>query len=200
MLIGDRVRLRALEREDVPTCARWMNDPEVREHLLVVAPMSIMAEERWVQMWLDRKDDYVFAIEAHAPVALTTVSTGHLPLSSDALAEGDWRHIGNIGLHRVDLLHRVATAGIAIGEKDCWGRGFGREALILLLRFAFHELGLNRVELEVFKGNPRAMKTYRAVGFVQEGVRREGAYKHGRFVDCFTMGILRREFDGLYGG
>lgn len=199
MLIGERVRLRALEREDAPACWRWMNDPDVREHLLVITPMSRHAEERWIEAWAERKDDNVFAVDAKVAGSPSMVLNGHLPLSPDALAEDDWRHIGNVGLHKVDLLHRVASAGIAIGEKDCWEQGFGRQALILLLRFAFHELGMNRVELEVFAGNQRAQKTYRAVGFVQEGVRREGAYKHGCFVDCIQMGILRGEFDALHG-
>lgn len=200
MLIGERVRLRALEREDAQACWRWMNDPDVREHLLVLTPMSKHAEERWIALLAERRDDHVFAVDAKVAGAPSMVLNGHLPLSPDALAEDDWRYIGNIGLHRVDALHRVASAGIALGEKDCWGQGFGREALILLLRFAFHELGLNQVELEVFEFNQRARKTYRSVGFVQEGVRREGAYKHGRFVDCITMGMLRGEFDALYGG
>jgi RimJ/RimL family protein N-acetyltransferase len=200
MLIGERVRLRALEREDAAACWRWMNDPEVREHLLVIAPMSRMAEDRWIEGLADRESDHVFAVEALVPGIHAVRAAERLPLSPDGLADGDWRHIGNVGLHDVDLVHRVAKAGIALGEKDCWGQGFGREALVLLLRFAFHELGMNRVELEVFEGNLRAQKTYRAVGFVQEGVRREGAYKHGRFVDCITMGILRGEFDVLHGG
>ena len=153
MLIGDRVRLRALEREDLHTLVRWMNDPEVRENLMVYEPISTQAEERWLEGLVERDNDYVFGIEA--------------------LIDQAWVHIGNVGLHGIDRHHRRAEIGVVIGEKDSWGQGFGSEALALMMRFAFHELGLHRIELEVFETNLRAMKTYRALGFVEEGVRRE---------------------------
>ena len=179
MLIGERVRLRALEREDINTLTRWMNDPEVRDNLLVFAPISTHAEERWLEGLLDRSDDYVFGVEA--------------------LVEGKWRHVGNVGLHGIDRHHRRAEIGIVIGEKDAWGMGYGSEAMALMMRFAFHELGLHRIELEVFETNLRALKTYRALGFVEEGVRRESIFKGGRFIDALHMGVLRPEFDARFG-
>lgn len=178
MLHGDRVRLRAIERSDVPAFVRWMNDPEVRRGLLVFEPLSTIAEERWVEGLADRPNDRVYAVEAEL--------------------EGRWRHIGNVGLHGIDLHHRRAEIGIVIGEKELWGRGYGNEALVVMLRFAFHELGLHRVELEVFGTNTRAQKTYRTIGFVEEGVRREAIYQRGRFMDAIRMSILRPEFDARY--
>ncbi len=180
MLIGQRVRLRAIERSDVPTFVRWMNDPEVRDNLLVFEPMSTMAEERWVDGMIDRPNDYVFGIEAGE--------------------DGEsWKHIGNVGLHGICRHHRRAEIGIVLGEKDAWGQGYGSEAMALMMRFAFHELGLHRIELEVFETNLRAIKTYRALGFVEEGVRRESIYKGGRFIDAIHMGVLRQEFDARFG-
>ncbi len=179
MLTGDRVRLRALEREDIPTLVRWMNDPEVRENLLVFEPVSTVAEERWLEGLADRPNDYVLGIEA--------------------LFAGRWKHIGNIGLHGIERRHRRAEIGIVLGEKDAWGQGFGSEAMALMMRFAFHELGLHRIELEVFETNLRALKTYRALGFVEEGVRRASIYKGGRFIDAIHMGVLRGEFDARFG-
>jgi len=179
MLIGTRVRLRALERKDIPTLTRWMNDPEVRENLLVFVPLSTAAEERWVEGLLDRPDDHVFGVEA--------------------LIEGHWRHVGNIGLHGIERHHRRAEIGIVIGEKGAWGQGYGTEAMALMMRFAFHELGMHRIELEVFETNLRAIKTYRALGFVEEGVRRESIFQGGRFIDAIHMGVLRGEFDARFG-
>jgi diamine N-acetyltransferase len=199
MLIGERVRLRALERDDLPTLVRWMNDPDVRRNLLVFEPISTMAEERWLEGLLDRPDDYVFGVDALAPTGHSLTGPGHLPSSADRLADGDWRHIGNVGLHGLNRHHRRAEIGIVIGEKDSWGVGYGSEALALMMRFAFHELGLHRVELEVFENNLRAIKTYRALGFVEEGVRREAIYQGGRFIDAIRMGVLRGEFDARFG-
>lgn len=178
MLVGSRVRLRALEREDIPRFVKWMNDPDVRGNLLVYEPISTMAEERWLDALQERSTERIFGIEAKL--------------------DDRWVHIGNVGLHGIDLHHRRAEIGIVIGEKDRWGKGYGREAMALMMRFGFHELGLHRIELEVFETNPRAMKTYQALGFVQEGVRRESVFMGGRFLDCVRLGMLRPEFDARF--
>ena len=88
----------------------------------------------------------------------------------------------------------VATLGIVIGEKEYWGKGYGTEAVKTMLRYAFHELGLNRVELETYSFNPRAQRCYERAGFRREGVRRGALYRDGKFHDIIIMGILREEF------
>lgn len=176
MLYGNRIRLRAIEREDIPTFVRWFNDPEVRQHIQMYEPLSRAQEEKWFQAQLERKDEFVFAVEA--------------------LAEGAWVHIGNTGLHRLDWKNRKAVLGIAIGEKAFWGQGYGTEAVRVLLRFAFLELGLHRVEVEVYAYNTRAIRCYEKAGFRQEGTRREALFRDGRWHDVYVMGILREEFPG----
>ncbi len=86
--------------------------------------------------------------------------------------------------------------GIISGEKDFWGRGHGREAIRVLLRYAFFELGLHRVELEAVAFNARAMRCYDAVGFKQVGVRREAFFRDGTFQDVILMDLLAQEFAG----
>jgi RimJ/RimL family protein N-acetyltransferase len=108
----------------------------------------------------------------------------------------EWLHIGNIGLHRIDLKNRTAVLGIFIGEKDFWGKGYGREAIRVMLRYAFFELGLNRVELETFDFNERAMRCYKAVGFKEVGVRRKAFFRDGAFHDLVLMDLLAAEFPG----
>ena len=180
MIYGKDVRLRAIEREDIDRFVRWFNDPEVRRYLLMYEPMSRAKEERWFEERLSRKDDIILAIEVR---------------------EWDrWVHIGNVGLHRIDWKNRVATLGIVIGEKEYWGKGYGTEAVRTMLRYAFHELGLNRVELETYSFNPRAQRCYQKAGFVREGVRRQALYRDGEFHDVITMGILRSEFEEGQGG
>jgi RimJ/RimL family protein N-acetyltransferase len=175
MLIGERVRLRSVEREDIPTFVRWFNDPEVRQYLLMYEPMSKAKEERWFEDQLDRKD-YLFAIEAQ-------------------IGE-QWIHIGNTGLHQIDWKNRMAVFGIVLGEKAYWGQGFGTEATRTILRFAFEELNLHRVELEVFEFNPRAIRSYEKVGFRHEGTRRQALFRYGRYQDVHLMAILQEEFLG----
>jgi|Deesub1362B_J571_1020462.scaffolds.fasta_scaffold00026_130 RimJ/RimL family protein N-acetyltransferase len=181
MIYGEGVRLRAIEREDIPTFMRWFNDPEVRRYLTTYEPMSRAKEERWFEEYLTRQNDLILAIEAREG--------------------GTWVHIGNIGLHRIDWKNRTATLGIVIGEKEYWGRGYGTEAVRTMLRYAFLELGLNRVELETFSFNPRAIRCYEKAGFKREGVRRQALHRDGSFHDVILMGILRSEFStGVLGG
>jgi len=174
MLIGERVRLRSIEREDLPTFVRWFNDPEVRQYLMMYEPMSMAKEERWFEEMLERKNDFVFAIEAQ-------------------IGE-QWVPIGNVGLHRIDWKNRTAVFGIALGEKAYWGQGFGTDATRTMLRFAFEELNLHRVELEVFDFNSRAMRSYEKAGFRHEGTRRQALFRQGRYHDVHLMSILQSEY------
>ncbi len=175
MIYGERIRLRAAEREDIPTFVRWFNDPEVRQYLLMYEPMSRAQEERWFERRLDARDDYLFCVEA---------------------AKGDgWVHIGNCGLHQIDWRNRHAVFGIALGEKAYWGQGYGTDAVRTMLRFAFEVLNLHRVELEVYDYNKRAQRCYEKAGFRREGTRREARYHDGRYYDSHLMAVLRDEFE-----
>lgn len=175
MIYGDQVRLRALELSDVPTMVGWFNDPEVRRYLLVFAPMSQMAEERWLKDIGASRDDFVFGIEAPTEA-------------------GGWQHIGNVGLHHIDWKHRSAVFGIVIGERACWNRGYGTDATRVMVRFAFHTLNLHRVQLDVFDFNPRARRAYEKVGFRLEGTRRQALFHDGAYHDEHIMALLEAEF------
>ena len=174
MLFGTRVRLRAIERDDLPTFVRWFNDPEVRQYLLMYEPMSMAKEERWFERRLEMRDDFLFAIEAHV--------------------DDQWVHIGNCGLHKIDWKNRNAVFGIVIGEKAYWRQGYGTDTAHTALRFAFNELNLRRVELEVYDFNPRARRCYEKAGYRHEGTRRQALFRDGRYHDVHLMAILRDEF------
>jgi diamine N-acetyltransferase len=174
VLIGEQVRLRAIEREDIPAFLRWFNDPEVRQYLLLYKPMSKGEEERWVEARQEARDEFIFGIEA--------------------LIGKEWVLIGNVGLVKIDWKNRAATLGIVLGEKEHWGQGYGTEATRLMLRFAFHELNLHRVELDVFDFNQRAMRCYEKAGFRREGTKRAALFRDGRYHDVHLMSILQEEF------
>ncbi len=176
MICGKKTRLRAMEREDIPLCLRWFNDPEVRQYLSMYMPLSVDEEERWFERQLERQDARVFAIETVEGV-----------------------HIGNIGLHDLDWKNRNAELGVVIGEKAYWGLGYGSDAIRTLLRFAFDEMNLHRVHLRVFDFNERAIRCYRRCGFREEGRLRQGLYRGGAYHDVLLMGILQEEFCDLQG-
>ena len=85
--------------------------------------------------------------------------------------------------------------GIGIGERDCWGKGYGTDAMRVVLRFAFVELNLHRVGLNVFEYNPRAIRSYEKAGFVEEGRLRGFLHRNNRRWDLIFMGILRDEWE-----
>jgi RimJ/RimL family protein N-acetyltransferase len=177
MFRGEKVQLAAVQREYLPKYVEWLNDWEVAQFLMpgILAPFNLDDEIEWYENRHKKEGNYLFAI---------------LTLAENKL-------IGNCGLHKVDLKNRSAIFGILIGEKDYWGKGYGTDATRTLIRFGFEELGLNRVELEVYDFNPRAIRAYEKAGFRRDGVHRQGLYRMGQFHDEIIMSILREEWDVL---
>ncbi len=106
----------------------------------------------------------------------------------------DDRNIGLIDLSGFNWTVRNAWVGIGIGERDLWGKGYGTDAMRILLRYAFMELNLNRVSLNVFEVNPRGIASYKKAGFQEEGRMREVLLKAGKRVDLIFMSVLRDEW------
>ena len=102
--------------------------------------------------------------------------------------------IGNIVLRGLSAEHRHAEVGIAIGDGESRGRGYGEDAMRTLCRYGFDDLDLHRIELTTLSYNLRAVRSYEKVGFVLEGRRREHRYKGGRYWDLLHMGLLRSDF------
>jgi RimJ/RimL family protein N-acetyltransferase len=104
-------------------------------------------------------------------------------------------HIGNIGLHRVDWKNRRAELGIAIGEKAYWDQGYGADAIHTLLKLAFREMNMHRIQLRVDADNARAIRCYEKAGFKEEGTLRDAVFREGEYVDQHVMSILQGEFE-----
>jgi len=114
------------------------------------------------------------------------------------LRESD-RLIGTCAFSQLDGDNGSALFHITIGERECWGRGYGTEATALMLEHAFGTLGLHRVGLAVFAFNERAIRSYRKVGFVLEGRSREAIWRGGAFSDEIHMSILAHEWQAIRG-
>ena len=181
MIVGKRVRLRAVERADLPVIQRWMNDPEILKRIYTYRHLSMAAEERWLEGLSGSNTDFVFAIE----VAAVAEGEGAPP-----------RFIGTTGMHAVDWKNRLCSVGIVIGESVEQGKGYGTEALRLLVRYAQEELGMHRVELEVYPFNLPAIRSYEKLGFRHDGTRRGATWREGRFQDVLVMGVLPGELLG----
>ncbi len=169
---GRLVRLRAREPEDEPLYHAWINDPDVTEYLSMSYPLSHAAEREWLS-------------------STTKVDYQSAGFAVETLAEG--RLIGSTGLHHTRPENREATLGITIGDKACWDGGYGTDAMRVVCRFGFEMMTLHRIQLDVIRGNDRALHVYEKVGFQVEGCRREAHFKHGRYLDVVHMGLLEGE-------
>jgi len=176
MIYGDRIRLTAIEQEDLPLFVEWLNDPEVRRGLMMYLPMSIAKEEKWFEAMLDRPQD-------------------SQPLGIEARKGDRWVKIGNMGFFDFDHRARKAEVGIMIGNKSYWNKGYGTEAITLLLKHGFETLNLNRIMLQVYEDNPRAIRCYEKAGFILEGRLRQARYFEGVYRDILIMSVIRSEWD-----
>jgi RimJ/RimL family protein N-acetyltransferase len=177
MLRGEKVLLRPLKRSDITSFLKWFNDPEVTQYLSFYLPMTEMAEEKWIED------------------AASRIQAGTSAFFVIEAIEGDSSQpIGNTGLHGINLKDHTATFGIAIGEKDYWGNGYGTEATQLILDYGFQQLNLHRISSSAFAFNERSIRLHKKVGFMEEGRQREAIFKNGRFHDHVMFGILRDEW------
>jgi RimJ/RimL family protein N-acetyltransferase len=177
ILIGKHVKLTV---EEVGVMAenfsRWQRDSEYHRLLSTEAfnPHSMKAIREWLEKNLEKDppEFYLFMIRK---------------LDDDRL-------IGEIDLGGMSLNHGDGFVGISIGEREFWGKGYGTEAMDLILRFAFLELNLQRISLDVFEYNPRAIRSYEKAGFIHEGRQRGMLNRDGQRYDLLFMGILRDEW------
>ena len=176
MIYGDRIRLRGVEREDIPLFVGWLNDPEVIENLMMRLPISTADEIRWFEKLAD-------------------LAPEEKPLAIGIQAGDGWRLVGNSGFHNIQWSNRSAEIGLFIGDKSIWNHGYGTAAVRLLLKHGFETLNLNRIYLHVYEPNKRAIRAYEKAGFVLEGRLRQARYKNGQYQDEFIMSVLRSEWD-----
>ena len=173
---GELVRLTAEEPQTLAAAfSRWNRDSEYTR-LLDFDPIHMWSEKKMKErlekdLDADPPKEYFFQVRE---------------LAEDKL-------IGFVGLFPI-WAHGNAWVGIGLGERDYWGKGCGTDAMRLALRFAFMELNLHRVTLDVFEYNPRAIRSYEKAGFREEGRRRQFILRNGRRWDEIEMGILREEW------
>jgi RimJ/RimL family protein N-acetyltransferase len=176
MIYGKRIRLRGVERSDLPQFQEWLNDPEVIEGLSIYLPLSMTDEEQWFER-------------------MSRLEQSEKPLAIEMKQGRGWRMIGNIGFFNIEWVNGCAEFGIFIGDRSIWNRGYGTEAVKLILRHGFETLNLHRIYLRVYSTNPRAKRSYEKAGFKLEGTLREAVYRRGRFADIHIMSVLRSEWD-----
>jgi RimJ/RimL family protein N-acetyltransferase len=174
-IAGPRVVLRPREVEEAEFYQAGISRPEIRAFLAVYGPITLCAERAWLEDASRPKDVFGFTI---------------------ALREGG-RPIGGCELRCGPSPHRTADLGIALFEEEFLGRGYGADAVKLLLEYGFDTLNLHRIELKVYANNPRAARCYEKCGFRREGSFREARWWAGRWWDVHLYGLLDPEWRTL---
>lgn len=181
-LFSERLRLRAAERSDIPLFLKWINDPQVTENLVHTMPFSSAEEEAWYERMIK------LPVEEHVLVMEIKQTDVEDP------GKVTWTAIGNIQLMDFDWRIRKAEVGIMIGEKEQWDKGYGTEALQVILEHGFNTMNLNRIWLQVYDKNIRGFTAYKKAGFIEEGRMRQAHYQHGQYYDIIIMSVIREEW------
>ncbi len=167
------IRLAPVEARDLPKINSWQNDPEIRDLIMGFrGPIRVETTAEWISNINEQnlKSRTVFAI-----------------IFGDNLS-------GIVQLQNIDWIHRVATLGIYVGDSEARGNGLGYAATALILDYAFFALDLHRVALDVLASNLPAVRLYRSLGFVREGVLRSAYSRSGRREDVEIHALLKQDW------
>lgn len=169
---GKRIYLSPVSLEDAEIYTKWLNDTNISDGLgSTHKVVSLEGEKEWFSNVL-KKGDYTFAIIKRDENTL----------------------LGNASIMDVNPVCRTGTLGIFIGEEKERNKGYGAEALKLLLDYGFNILNLNNINLAVFSFNKNAIACYKKIGFKEYGVRHECYFLNGKYYDEILMEILRKDY------
>lgn len=169
-LIGEKIYLRSLLPEDAEgNYRKWFNDKEVTKYMVNgTFPMTHNNIAEWIKHSNESKNDLILAI-------------------CDKNSE---KHIGNIGIHRIDWISRSGEYGIIIGEKDYWGKGCASEASKLIINYVFGYFDLHKIWLGVFSEHHAAIALYKKLGFNIEGEIKDAIFKNFVYHNKTLMGLI----------
>lgn len=171
-IYGKKVILRAMEKPDCELVREMFNDPEIEDLVVGWAfPVSQFAQEKWLDAHYGDQKNFRFVIE--------TEEDGAVGIAT--LTEIDWKN-------------RRATHGIKLANIDKRNKGIGTDTVMAIMRYAFDELGLHRLETTMFETNTASRGLYSKCGWVQEGINRECVYKKGAFRNLIVVGILASDY------
>jgi RimJ/RimL family protein N-acetyltransferase len=159
----------------------WVNNPEIRQFLLRCGPTMLETEEAWLSQMAA---DATRGTMTHA-MFLIVDKDGNKP-------------IGTIGLSQIDWKNRHALTGTFIGKKDMWGKGYGTDAKMLLLNWAFNELALNSIESHVIEFNRRSVAYSKKCGYKETGRLRQRHFRNGKYYDEVLLDVLAKEWHPLW--
>lgn len=172
-IVGEQIALRPLDVSmSLDDYLSWANDEETTRYLALTPPVSREDLLGYIGTFEGTEDRYLFG--------MFLLDTG--------------QHVGNITLQGIDRSHGRAETGLLVGEASAQGRGIGTEAIGLVCRFAFEDLGLHRVQAGVVEGNIGSERAFQKNGFAKEGCLRDEFLLDGQYRDAIRFGILADEW------
>jgi RimJ/RimL family protein N-acetyltransferase len=163
---GKKINLRVLEKNDLEKSLMWLKDTSINMYLSSnFRDYDREKELKWFEFIQNSNNDVVFAIEEKV----------------------SGLHIGNCSLDKINWERESCEMGIVIGDKNNWNKGFGSEAVKTITEFAFRKLGLQSVQLNVYKYNRRAIRVYRKCGFKLKGIEKRNHFYNGKYWDTLIM-------------
>lgn len=169
-LRGRKTVLRPLDESDLPWCVRWINDPEVTKFLKVRMPIMQVAEKKWLEKISESDKDIVFMI--------TTIKRDP---------------IGIMGIHNIEWINGTATTGAFIGEKSYWGKGYGTDAKMQVLNYAFNTLNLRKMCSRVYDFNARSLAYSKHCGYMEEGRLKRHVFREGEYHDVVELALFKED-------
>lgn len=174
-LSGRTTNLRPYNKADIPMLTRWINSPDVRPFIVSVFPKTENLEEEWYEKLGKDDKNIVLCVETK-----------------------DGKPIGGMGIHSIDWLNRTATTGAILGEKEYWGQGFGTDAKLVLLDYAFNVLNLRKIHSNVIGYNERSLRYSLRCGYKEEGRLRQEKYRNGEYHDLIQLSVFREDWLPVY--
>lgn len=172
MFKSENVYIRRLEKTDLRQTLKWINEPELMTIMGFKGPKNKAEQDEWF-LELNKYDTkVVFAI---------------------CLNKGN-KHIGNVSLYSIDLINRNAGLSVFIADQNNRHKGYGTEALKLLLDYAFNHINLIRVYLKTSADYTGAVKMYQSLGFKKEGIMRCHEFRNGEYINKIIFGLLKDEY------
>jgi RimJ/RimL family protein N-acetyltransferase len=168
---GKKTVLRPVLESDIPLFVRWINDPEIRSFISRVFPITETDEREWINTLHKHKEKEVVLV-----------------------IEISGRPIGSMGIHNINWINRTATTGAVIGEKDFWGKGYGTDAKMVLLNYAFNTLNLRKIISRVFAFNQRSLAYSLHCGYRIEGRLPRQHFVNGKYWDEVILGLFKSQW------
>lgn len=175
-IIGEHVMLREYRQDDFQAIRYWVNNQQATQYLSPIFwfPQSENATTDFMNRAMNAGPNAAYFVVADVK---------------------DQSYIGQADLFEINWRTRVAEVGIVMGDEAKRGKGFGTEAMKLLLDYAFGVLGLERVQLDVYAENKRAIRCYEKAGYIMEGTRRHAAVVHGKPANVHMMAVIREDWE-----